>query len=252
MMKRFLSISTAIILSFGALAQTPVPRESLGTVRYEVRYKLKNIETKVAEATISLERSRRADQPVLHSHASVRAQSVFRLFLNAQYLADSYMTPDGTWPVYYVNPVKRGGKEGKFECVYDKGSGTVRTEFVKPPAEPVVKTLPDDGGTMDLLSLLQFVRFKDFTEGKPVALHLLMGARSSSATLTLQGIDSDRFPGKRTERLHLKMHGQGLMENGSGDEITVWRSTGSDRTLLALETSLGSGLMTVCINEDNR
>ena len=103
---------------------------------------------------------------------------------------------------------------------------------------------------MDLLSLLQFVRFQDFTGGKPVSMFLLMGARSSSATLTFQGIDTERFPGKSTERLHLKMHGQGLMENGSGDEITVWRSTGNDRTLMALETSLGSGMMTVAVSDD--
>ena len=249
-MKRFLTIFAAAMVSAGAFAQTSVPREALGTVRYEVRYKLKNIDTKVAEATVSLERSRREDQPVLHAHASVRAQSVFRLFLNAQYLADSYMTLDGTEPVYYMNPVKRGGKEGKFECAYDKAGGTVRTEFVRPPADPVIKTIPYDGGTMDLLSLLQFVRFQDFTGGKPVAMLLLMGARSSSATLTFQGIDTERFPGKRTERLHLKMHGQGLMENGSGDEITVWRSTGNDRTLMALETSLGSGMMTVTVSEE--
>ena len=247
MTKRILLLGALLFPCFLS-AQTPVPSESLGTVRYEVRYKLKNIETKVAEATISVERSRRADQPVLHAHASVRAQSVFRLFLNAQYLADSYMTPDGIEPVYYINPVKRGGKEGKFECVYDKG--TVRTEFVKPPADPLIKSLPNDGGTMDLLSLLQFVRFQDFSDRKPRTMHLLMGARSSSATLTFQSIDTERFPGKRTERLHLKMHGQGLMENGSGDEITVWRSTGSDRTLMALETSLGSGMMIVTISEE--
>ncbi len=247
MTKRILLLGALLFPCFLS-AQAPVPSESLGTVRYEVRYKLKNIETKVAEATISVERSRRADQPVLHAHASVRAQSVFRLFLNAQYLADSYMTPDGFEPVYYMNPVKRGGKEGKFECVYDKG--TVRTEFVRPPADPVIKSLPNDGGTMDLLSLLQFVRFQDFSDGEPRTMHLLMGARSSSATLAFQGIDTERFPGKRTERLHLKMHGLGLMENGSGDEITVWRSTGRDRTLMALETSLGSGMTIVTISEE--
>lgn len=249
-MTRRILLLGALLFPYFLSAQTPVPRESLGTVRYEVRYRLKNIETRVAEATISLERSQRGDRPVAHAHASVRAQSVFRLFLNAQYLADSYMTPDGTEPVYYMNPVKRGGKEGRFECVYDKEKGSVRTEFVRPPADPVVKNLPYDGRTMDLLSLLQYVRFQDFSDGKTRTMHLLMGARSSSATLSFQGIDTERFPGKRTERLHLKMLDQGLMENGSGDEITVWRSTGNDHTLLALETSLGSGMMTVIISED--
>ena len=43
---------------------------------------------------------------------------------------------------------------------------------------------------------------------------------------------------------------RGLMENGSGKEITVWRSTGSDCRILGLETALsGSSSMSVSIVE---
>ena len=102
---------------------------------------------------------------------------------------------------------------------------------------------------MDMLSLLQYVRFQHFKAGESRSLLLLMGARSVSATLTFQGADTERFPGIKTERFLLKMKERGLMENGSGNEITVWRSTGDDCRILGLETALSSGVMVVTVKE---
>jgi hypothetical protein len=239
------------VLLFSALLSLPpsppVSAEALGTVKYEVRYIKGAINTKVADATISLEKGTWNQQSVLHSHATVRASSVFRLFLNSEYVADTYLASDGQEPVYYMNPVKRGGKEGKFECTYDKGAKLIRSEFVRPPADPVNKTFTLDGRTMDLLSLLQFVRFHNFTVGSPVSMHLLMGGESVAATLTCQGSGDDRYPG--TERFLLKMKDRGLMENGSGNEITVWRTKGGSRRIVCLETALSTGVMVVTVKE---
>jgi len=253
-MKHFILASAAIIqillLSAPCLvsAQAQVPSKALGTVEYEVRYNLKNIDTKVADATISWERGTREQQPVLHSHAVIRASSIFKLFMNSEYIADSYLTPDGSEPVYFLNPIKKGSKEGKFECIYNRKDGTVRSEFVRPPADPVVNTYTFDGRTMEILSLLTYVRFLDIPAGASRSMHLMMGKGDFvAATLTNQGIDKERFPGVETERLRLKMTGRGVMENGSGDEIVVWRTTGSDRSLVGLETVLNSGVMTVTV-----
>ena len=78
-------------------------------------------------------------------------------------------------------------------------------------------------------------------------LHVLMNGRSCPATLCSEGIDNERFPGREVERVLLEMPERGLMEDGSGNEITMWRSTGSDRTVFCLEVPLSSGLMTVMI-----
>ena len=65
------------ILLVSALLSAPasnsIPAESLGDVQYEVRYNMAGITSKVADATISLEKGTRDGQAVLHSHAAIRS-----------------------------------------------------------------------------------------------------------------------------------------------------------------------------------
>ena len=80
-------------------------------------------------------------------------------------------------------------------------------------------------------------------------IHLLMKGRRVAATLVNQGVDKEKFSGKETERLFIKMLETGLMENGSGNEITVWRASNTGHRILGLETNLSSGTMSVSIAE---
>ena len=240
-----------ILLSVSAFSLAgKVPAGAVGTVQYEVRYKLGGVTTKVATATVSLESAKWEENPAYHTRAVIRASSVFRLFMNAEYLADAYISTSGVEPLFFSNPFKKNGKECKIEYVYDRASRLIRSEAVRPPSEPESVTFPLDGRTFDLLVLLQYVRFQEFSVGKSVSLHLLMTGESCPATLTLQGTDTERFPDMPAERFLLKMNGRGLMENGSGDEIVIWRSTGADRRILGLETALGkSGTMIVAVKD---
>lgn len=225
MIPRFVILAAFIISAlYPAAAPGTVPEEALGTVNYDVRYKLAGVTTKVADAAISLKNDTWEGKAVLHSHAAIRANSVFRLFMASEYTADSYATRDTQEPVYYVNPLKKGKKEGKLEYFYD-------------------------GRTLDLLSLIQYVRFQDIPQGATKELYLLVGGKSVKATLTNQGTDRDRFPGKDTERFFLVLTERGLMENGSGNEIKVWRSTEKERRILGLETALSAGVMTVSVKD---
>ncbi len=241
-----LSLLSAGLATPAAMAGTPA-RE--GTVKYEVRYKWGALNTKVADATISIERGSWEGKAALHSRAVIAATSVFRLFMNAEYQADTYLSPSDYAPMYFINPVKKGGQEGKFAYTYDRAQALIHSETVLPPAEPELTTFPLDGRTMDLLSLLHYIRFHGPAEGKSVSIHLLMGGKSVPATLSGQGADNERFPDLPAQRFLLKMNGRGLMENGSGDEILVWRSAASDRRLLGLEAALSAGKMTVGIKE---
>ena len=250
MIINFTAIAAILIAGLlGAPSVKTIPSEALGPVQYEVRYSLAGIETKVADATISLEEARRDGQAVLHLHASIKASTFFQLFMNPEYIADSYITLGDMEPVYYMNPIKNGRKTGKFECIYDKKGGIVSCEFSKPGADPVYLSTPNDGFTMDLLTLIQFVRFHDIPQGKPQSMHLLMAGQSVKANLKCEGLDKERFKGREAVRYHLEMIGRGLMENGSGNEITVWCSTSPDHQLLGLSTDLGSGVMSVSISE---
>jgi hypothetical protein len=76
-----------------------------------------------------------------------------------------------------------------------------------------------------------------------------MKGRRVAATLVNQGVDKEKFSGKETERFFIKMLETGLMENGSGNEITVWRASDTGHRILGLETNLSSGTMSVSIAE---
>lgn len=250
MIPQTVTLAAFLFLSLNsAPAPEAVPAEALGPVKYEVRYNLKGISTKVADATISLEKGRWNQQEALHSHAEITASSIFRLFMASEYVSDAYLTADSREPLYSVNPIKKGKKEGKFECRYDQNSKTVTSEYAPPSDKPVLGTYPLDGLTMDLLSLVQYVRFHDIPAGKTLNIHLLMKGRRVAATLANQGQDKEKFPGKEADKLFIKMIETGLMENGSGNEITVWRSTDSSHLILGLETNLSSGTMSVSIKD---
>ena len=248
MISRTIAITTMLVSGlFMAPATKTVPTETLGTDNYEVRYILGGINTKVANATISLENATRDGQAVLHAHAVINASSIFQLFLNSEYIADAFLAQGGVEPIYSKNPIKKGKKEGKFECIYDKKGGKINSEFARPSEKPVLLSLPYDAYTMDLLSLVQFVRFHELSAGQSLSMHLLASGQSIAATLKCEGADTERFPGKEAVRYHLSMKERGLMENGSGKEISVWLSAGKDRRILGLETALSTGVMTVSI-----
>ena len=243
-MKRIIALALLLLGLTATAAGKPGP-EALGTVQYDVRYKLGALNTKVADATISLENSTWNGQAALHSHASIKAKSIFKLFMKAGYQVDLYLTPSNVEPIYYINPFKKDGQDGKVEFTYDRGKKTIESVAVRPPEEAVTQTIPLDGKTMDLLSALQHARFLNLASGSSESLSLIKSGRVIPATLTNQGIDNERFPGHEAERMQLKMTGEGLMENGSGNVITLWRSTGADRCILGVEVALSSGTMIV-------
>ena len=215
-MKEFKSFFILLLLALPALlaasAPAPVSSAALWTVDYEVCYKSRGLETKVADASVSLGNGTWDGQSVLHAHAVIHAASIFRLFMNAEYTADAYLAKGGgVEPLYYKNPVKR---TGKFECIYDPSAKTVSTEFVRPPSDPVLNTIPLDGKTMDLLSLLQYVRFADIPSGSSQSMHVLKAGLSVPATLSSQGRDTERFPDQASERFLLELKEKGLLKGG--------------------------------------
>lgn len=222
------------------LSPATVPDAALGATTYEVRFVSNGLNLKVAEATIGLERATREGEHVLHANAVIHAVSIFRLFLNAEYIADAYLLPETRQPIYYMNPVK---KTGKFECIYDRASKTVTTEFVRPPAAPEKESFPLDGRTMDLLSLLENIRFIDLPEGESLNLRILKAGVSVPGVLTYEGADNERFTGREAKRFLVLMPEKGLMENNAGNRIAVWVSAGPERQMLGLEVDLGSGVM---------
>ncbi|MCR5352616.1 MAG: DUF3108 domain-containing protein [Bacteroidales bacterium] len=246
-MKRTLSALAFLLLATLATDARTLPGSALGTVAYEVRYKLGAMNAKVATATISLDPATREGRAAYHSHAVIRTSSIFRLFISSDYIVDTWIDQSDLRPMYFINPFKKKGQAGKFECIYSPES--VESVIVMPPKEASRKKLPQDGRTMDLLSLLHYVRFLEMKPGdKPLRLQVLLGGVAYPGILSCEGPDAERIPGKGTERFLLRLTERGLMENGSGNEIHLWRSTGTDRRLLGLEVPLSTGTMAVSIS----
>lgn len=240
----FLLLSALFCGGMGAYAQK-VPAEALGTFQYDVRYKLRAMDTKVATATISFEKGSWEEQAAYHAYAIIRTTPIFHLFLGSDYSADAYLSTADLSPFKMLSPLKKG----RFECSYDREARTVRSFTQKGNTPPVEAEFPLDGRTLDLLSLIQHVRFlKAPAPGRPLSFKLLaVGGEALSATLDYQGTDTERFPGENAERFLLKLTEHGLMDNGSGDRFILWRSTGPDRRLLGLETELSTGTMYISI-----
>lgn len=237
-------VSALLCLAAGA---RDLPDKAFGKFRYTVHYEWGIIDSNVANATISFEKKEWNNKDACHSHAVISANSIFRLFMNADYIADAYLTEDKQpEPLYFSNGYQKDGKQGKFEYTYTKTNILSVNELGDKKEKSDIK---QDGLTMDLLSLLHFVRFVDISAGKTLHMHVLIAGKAFPATLSYKGVTKERYPGHEAEHLHLEMTERGLMENGSGNKIELYRSTSPGNVFLGMEVPLSAGSMTVHINE---
>lgn len=246
-MKRFWFVLLALLLSASLCDARKLPASALGTTTYEIRYTWGAIDAKVATATISLNPESYQGKEAYHSHAFVKTSAVFRLFIGADLTVDSYIDQDELLPIYTINPYRKGGKDCKFEYIYDRAARQV-TNLAQGPKETLETKYPFDGKIFDLLTVLAFVRFLDASD-KPVSLKLMLGETAYPAVITYQGKDTERVPGVEAERFQIRLTERGVMENGSGNELTFWRSPGSDRRILGLEAAVNPGHMSIRIKQ---
>lgn len=246
-MKRFWFVLLALLLSASLCDARKLPASALGTTTYEIRYTWGAIDAKVATATISLNPESYQGKDAYHSHAFVKTSAVFRLFIGADLTVDSYIDQDELLPIYTINPYRKGGKDCKFEYIYDREARQV-TNLAQGPKETLETKYPFDGKIFDLLTVLAFVRFLDASD-KPVSLKLMLGETAYPAVITYQGKDTERVPGVEAERFQIRLTERGVMENGSGNELTFWRSPGSDRKILGLEAAVNPGHMSIRIKQ---
>ena len=244
-MKKILLFVSLALLAASLCEARKLPKETLGTVNYEIRYKWGAINAKVASIDLTLNEGKWEDHPAYHSRAVINTSAVFSLFIGADMTADCYIAQ--SQPLYFVNPHKKGGKDVRFTFVYDRKTKQIESTF-EGVKETTTKNFPMDGKTYDLLSVIEFVRFLEASYNT-VDINLLLGEDRYPGVLVYQGKDTEKFPGRNTDRFVLRLTGRGVMENGSGNELTFWRSTGSDRKIIALEAPVNPGFMTIRIKE---
>lgn len=221
--------------------------EGLGTAKYDARYKLGALDTRVIAAEITWEESEWNGVPVYHSSAILRTTPIFRLFLAADNYSETYIRQSDMTPLYFNNPFKKGGKACKFEYFYNPDDGEIESFGVLPKGN-FNTSFPNDGRTMDFLTLVHYLRFLELGQvEQPLPLTILVSGKSYPAELSYLGEDPDMLPGIPAEKFLLQLTERGLMENGSGNEVFVWRSIGDEPTILGLEAELSSGKIYVKI-----
>jgi hypothetical protein len=225
------------------LAQPDVPvNPSEETSMYEVRYILGDLNTKVAKATITTTPTMWEEKDAYKAEINIKVQPFFRLFLHAKYFVEAFVTRPGMHPLYYST----SSSKEKAWCRYSEGEeGIVFWRHYK-KKEPKTLIFPNDGRTMELVSMLYYVRTFDFKEGEPCELKVLIGERALPATLTMEGIDTEKYPGHRAMFIRFVMLERGIMENGSGNEAYLWIDADGSRIPLGLEVALGKRGVMVC------
>lgn len=203
---------------------------------YEVRYLYGSLDTKVATAVISLSPAIWEGQDVYEVSVNIRVKPLFRLFLHASYGVEGRISRPGMLPRYYFSDT---GKVRGY-CKYTEGEEGVYywRKSAKMP-EPEIFTYPNDGKTMELMSMLFFARGHDFVPGEPLSVSAVIGGKRVPGTITMEGVDTDRYPGHKAEVLHLHMDERGIMENGSGNDVYIWREAEGSHLVLGLRAGLG-------------
>ena len=238
-MLRFLIIPLLMLMGQAGTPTEPGHEE----YKYEVRYLYGALNAKVAIATFGLKPDVWEEQDVYRTDILIKVQPIFRLFMRARYIVEGYFTRPGMKPLYYYTP---DGK-GEVWCRYTEGDeGVYYWRQLDKMPEPEIYTYPNDGRTMELMSLVYFARTYDFKEGEPCHLKMIMGGRSFPVTITLESTDEERYPGHKAQLLHVLFLERGLMENGTGNEAYIWREAEGSRPVLGMKVGLGKKRTMIC------
>lgn len=220
-----------------------LPESAKGESQYEVRYNRGSLHAKMATATLTLEDALWQDKPAYYVNFTIRATSVFKLFMLNEYQVNIYLSKDDTHPYFYSFPHKKKGKERLLEFFY-KEQEVESVLQIEDQAEPVRQVFPTEGlPTLDIASFALFLRSLEPSAFQNVTMpvNLLLATSVVPAELTYMGEDSTFWPNEAAYHYQVKMVGRGLMENGAGDVIEIWVSPQPEHALRGLQVDLKKG-----------
>lgn len=243
-MKKILVFFLALAACASASAATPekdkIPDEAVGSVVYDLCFRIFGITAKVATATFTIEESEWEGQPAYLSTAHIATQPLMKAFLKPEYVAKAWYSREDFTPLYFTHPYENGKKKGQYEVIYDYDSLLVHSIITYKGEEPEDKVFNlRDGMHMELLTTLNYIRFHDFPEDAYEKVVLLMPMAASDARICPE---EDHFL--------VRVLGKGVLEDSSGHNLLFWRSSDPDRHIVRFETQLGSGTLICILHED--
>lgn len=219
---------------------------------YELRYKNGALKPKVAKAYFNLIPDTWEGKDVYTAQISIDVKAIFRLFMKADYQVTGHFTRPGMEPLYYYCP----SKEGWGECHYTPGEQGVHFSRMMGEMEvPEEYFYFNDGKTMELMSVIYTIRWRELKLGEPIDMNMLLAGKIVHSTIVLEENDTEKYPGHTAQRLKVEMVERGLMENGSGNVFYIWREAEGTRPILGLQVPLskkGSLLVNIIESENEK
>ena len=214
--------------------------------RYDVRFKYGVFNTKVATATYGWDDSVWEKKDAYHTTVTIKTSPIFNLFLGSDYFLELYNSAEGLSPLYFHYTFS----DVDFKYRYRKSLGKTDCTIARKGQPDEHRTFPMDSRTMDLIALLNHIRFCDFeTLKSPKDFNVLLSGQVFLARVSYRNTSQKKFPGKNAVCVLLELPEAGLMADGSGHEFLVWFSAAPEREVLGLEADLGKGYLTCYIKQ---
>lgn len=242
--RKLLILAAAAALSVQVFAASGAESPFHG--KYDVRYKYGVINTKVATASYDWDASTWEKKDAYYTKVTIKTRPLFNLFLGSDYFLELYNSAEGLSPLYfhyYFSDVD-------FKYRYRKAKGITDCTITHKGKPEEHRTFTMDSMTMDIIALLNHIRFCDFNALKsPRDYNVLLSGQVFRARVSYRGIDKKKFSGKNAVCVRFELPEAGLMADGSGHEFLVWFSEGPEREVLGLEANLGKAYLTCFIKQ---
>lgn len=214
--------------------------------KYDIRYKYGVLNPKVATATYDWDASSWDRKDAYRTEVTIKCSPILNLFLGTDYYLELFNSADNLSPLYFHYTFS----DVVFKYWYRKAQGKTNCTITHKGRPDEHHTFPMDGKTLDIIALLNHVRFCDFESLKsPRNYDILLSGRIFPARLSYRGTSKKKFPGRTAVCVLLELQGEGLMADGSGHELLVWFSDSPGREVLGLEADLGKGYLTCFIKK---
>lgn len=240
--RKLLTLAAAAALSVPVFAASGAASPFHG--RYDVRFKYGVFNTKVATATYDWDASTWEKKNAYHTELTIKASPILNLFLGTDYYLELYNSAENLSPLYFHYTFS----DVVFKYWYRKAKGKTDCTIARKGKPDEHLTFPLDGNTLDIIALLNHIRFCDFESLKSLKdFNILLSGKVYPARVSYYSTSKKKFPGRTAVCVQLELLEEGLMADGSGHEILVWFSEGPEREVLGLEADLGKGYMTCFI-----
>lgn len=156
------------------------------------------------------------------------------------------LATEGLWPLVHTRDVDEGARQLTLAYVYDAARRQVRAgATVNEAAEADAPASPLAEGSRDAVSALFYLRTLPLTPGEELAIPVNDAARSLTARVRVEGVETLASAGGPVEAIRLSVALERRLERRQGLGATLWISADRRRVPVRLDLTAGFGRLRV-------